>query len=626
VASGTPIATETFTVSASTFTWYDVILSSKPQITAGQNLVITCNYENSCNATGYNVIEWMRNGDYQNYPPNYESRISSCSDGYAWTETNNDNRYIFKGWVTSSSSSTVSTSNWTDIDGGATAAYVNNQIASGTATNVSGVVAVANGGTGATTAAGALTNLGAAPIDSPTFTGTPTLPTGTIGVTQTVGDNTTALATTAFVTATASSSNFVDLTTDQTVAGAKTFSSDITVNGLTVGMGGGSIATNTAIGTAALYSNTTGFNNTANGNNSLKLNTTGYSNTATGLASLASNSTGSENTANGVASLAQNSTGSQNTANGVNALYYNTTGNNNTANGLASLEGNTSGSDNTANGSRSLVSNTTGYNNTATGSNSLKSNIIGFGNTANGVSSLQSNAFGNENTAIGNNSLFTNTFGSGNTANGGNSLYSNTTGVVNTAIGSSSLSDNTIGYGNTATGYKSLSLNIDGFHNTAIGNEANVGSGNLNNATAIGNGATVNASNTIQLGNASVTAVNTNGALTTGDVTYPKTHGTNGQVLTTTGTGALVWTSPDKVLEADEEISAGAGQTVFYLGNIPTATSKVKMYVNGIRISKTAYDIVGTTLTYNPSNNGNKNIAANDRIQFEYTYIIVSGI
>jgi hypothetical protein len=38
-------------------------------------------------------------------------------------------------------------------------------------------------------------------LASPTFTGTPTLPTGTIGVTQTAGNNTTALATTAFVTA-----------------------------------------------------------------------------------------------------------------------------------------------------------------------------------------------------------------------------------------------------------------------------------------------------------------------------------------------------------------------------------------------------------------------------------------
>ena len=42
---------------------------------------------------------------------------------------------------------------------------------------------------------------GFAPLASPTFTGTPTLPTGTIATTQTVGNNTTAVATTAFVTA-----------------------------------------------------------------------------------------------------------------------------------------------------------------------------------------------------------------------------------------------------------------------------------------------------------------------------------------------------------------------------------------------------------------------------------------
>jgi hypothetical protein len=43
--------------------------------------------------------------------------------------------------------------------------------------------------------------LGLAAINSQAFTGTPSLPTGTTGVTQTAGDNTTALATTAFVTA-----------------------------------------------------------------------------------------------------------------------------------------------------------------------------------------------------------------------------------------------------------------------------------------------------------------------------------------------------------------------------------------------------------------------------------------
>jgi hypothetical protein len=51
-----------------------------------------------------------------------------------------------------------------------------NQNTTGTAANVTGTVAVANGGTGATTAAAALTALGAAPLASPTFTGTLTAP------------------------------------------------------------------------------------------------------------------------------------------------------------------------------------------------------------------------------------------------------------------------------------------------------------------------------------------------------------------------------------------------------------------------------------------------------------------
>lgn len=42
---------------------------------------------------------------------------------------------------------------------------------------------------------------GKAPLGSPTFTGTPTLPTGTIATTQSVGNSTTAVATTAFVNA-----------------------------------------------------------------------------------------------------------------------------------------------------------------------------------------------------------------------------------------------------------------------------------------------------------------------------------------------------------------------------------------------------------------------------------------
>jgi hypothetical protein len=178
--------------------------------------------------------------------------------------------------------------------------------------------------------------------------------------------------------------NFVDLTTAQTVAGAKTFSSDLIVNGMTVGKGGGAIASNTANGSGALYSNTTGNNNTANGVEALRFNTTGYQNTATGIGALSLNTTGFQNTANGSGALNFNTTGYENTANGSAALLFNTTGNYNTANGTGALQSNTTGNNNTALGhianvSSGNLSNATAIGNIATVS---ASNRVRIGNSS----------------------------------------------------------------------------------------------------------------------------------------------------------------------------------------------------------------------------------------------------
>ena len=105
---------------------------------------------------------------------------------------------------------------------------------------------------------------------------------------------------------------------------------------------------NTAEGTDALFSLTTGANNTAIGSLALRNNTSGSANTANGSGALASNTNGVNNTANGFQALLFNINGHENTAYGVNALVSNTSSLN-TANGFQALQSNTNGHENTAN-------------------------------------------------------------------------------------------------------------------------------------------------------------------------------------------------------------------------------------------------------------------------------------
>ena len=203
-----------------------------------------------------------------------------------------------------------------------------------------------------------------------------------------------------------------------------------------------------------------------------------------------------------------------------------------------------------------------------------KGNIVS--NTANGVNALVYNTTGANNTATGLNALVYNTTGYGNTASGSYALYQNTTGSNNTASGYAVLFQNTTGSENTAIGQGALFSNYTGSYNTAIGLEADVESGALTNATAIGAGAKVNASNTIQLGNTSVTNVQTSGTLTAGAVTYPNVHNTiAGQVLTTNAAGVASFTT-----SAAELPSSGntAGDMLFWDG---AAWVKVSAGSNG---------------------------------------------
>jgi uncharacterized coiled-coil protein SlyX len=217
---------------------------------------------------------------------------------------------------------------------------------------------------------------------------------------------------------------------------------------------GGYPGFNTAEGTDALFSQTTGGSNTANGYRALFSLTTGTNNTATGANALFSLTT-NDPTAHGF-----------NTATGVNALYSNTT--------IAGV----SGFNNTATGANALQSNTTGPNNTATGANALQSNTTGYGNTAMGAGALQSNTDEGQNSAYGFQALQDNLTGEENTATGANALQSNLTADSNTACGFAALQNNTSGESNIALGATAGQNLTTGDNNIDIGNAGVAGESN----------------------------------------------------------------------------------------------------------------------------------------------------
>jgi hypothetical protein len=115
-----------------------------------------------------------------------------------------------------------------------------------------------------------------------------------------------------------------------TPTGSSTFATDISVNGQTIGKGGGNIGNNTVHGTGGLAANTTGSQNTAiGGSDVLYQNTTGIRNTAVGAGAMQECISATGNTGVGRQALNQ-ATGDGNTAIGVDAGFNITTGANNT--------------------------------------------------------------------------------------------------------------------------------------------------------------------------------------------------------------------------------------------------------------------------------------------------------
>ena len=172
----------------------------------------------------------------------------------------------------------------------------------------------------------------------------------------------------------------------------------------------------------------------------------------------------------------------------------------------------------------------------------------GTGNTVIGVTAAHSLGTGTNNTIIGNAAGW---------------YIGNASGI--TAIGQMALHAES-GAGNTALGYSAghqSGTSSAMTYTTLLGYEAKATSGAaITNSVALGKGATVLASNTIQLGNTSVTNVKTSGTITVGAITIPKTDGSSGEVLTTDGSGALFWAASTDDQTAVEVTSTAVGSII----------------------------------------------------------------
>ncbi|MEN9866515.1 MAG: hypothetical protein RL748_2105 [Pseudomonadota bacterium] len=400
------------------------------------------------------------------------------------------------------------------------------------ATSFNGIVQIANGGTGSSTSTDALANLGAAPLASPNFTGSVTIPAGTINA-GSIGATTP--GTGAFTSLTASGITTIANTTPST------------------GPGTGALVVNGGLGVAGTI-NAGAFSGPINANNVTGV--LGTANGGTGVSSAAQNlvfaapisGSGAPSFRALVAadlpamppvSAGWGLTGNAGMVDGVNfigttddvpftirvgnvqagrieKLIGSPTGGDagNTFFGYLAGKANT-GARNVAMGYESLSFNNSGVNNIAIGSSALRYNTTGGGNIAVGNSAMWNNFTGMLNTSIGLSAMFMVTSGNENVAVGANSSGNLGASSFNVAAGVSTLSASRIGSGNTAIGYQAISNLDNSAFNTALGYQAftNAPPGTTN-STAVGNGAQVTASNMIRLGNTAVTIIQGNAAYT----------------------------------------------------------------------------------------------------------------
>ena len=276
---------------------------------------------------------------------------------------------------------------------------------------------------------------------------------------------------------------------------------------------------NTAVGYESLFANNLANENTAVGYESLRNTVEGYDNTAVGTFAMKNNVNGHQNVSLGYQALegTVGANGNNNVAIGLRSMQYITSGYQNSATGSAALQRVTSGYQNATLGYNSGNSITSGYQNVLIGSNSgreITSSYQNIGIGANSLTELRTNSDGYKNVGIGDNTFNELREGYQNIALGsgaGKSLgMEDEAAHRNTLIGAESMSIVIEGSNNTCLGYASGNFNgrdpvIN--NSTYLGNLAMASGSDITNEIAIGYYAIGGGSNTIVLGNSSITAL-----------------------------------------------------------------------------------------------------------------------
>jgi hypothetical protein len=369
----------------------------------------------------------------------------------------------------------------------------------------------------------------------------------------------------------------VKLTGDQSIDGAKTFTSVINVSPSAATSGAGS---SSSIGAQDGFTNSNGGvltlkggngNGTGNGGNiNLTPGTTG-----TGTAGKVYVN-GGDMVVNGNNIGAGKFTGVGNILFGSGALNANTNGRYNIAIGQSSLSGfNPASASNTYNialGYSALSGATnTGINNIAIGSSTMgAASLSGQSNIAIGSSSLAGLTTGSYNNAVGQQSMSSGTVtGTENNAFGMLTLNSITGGTNNSAFGSRALNGLTSGHNNIGIGAYALYTNTVARNNTSIGNfslryingTADDGVGAFNTALGFQAGTYVGATGT------STTNVTGKGSLFLGYDTRPLNDGDTNEVVISGFSGS-----------AGTAGTVGKGSNTTTIGN--AATTDTYIYGN----------------------------------------------